>query len=44
MLEKFLKDFRSHRMFSRMGKLGGLGWRLFVLWKRWKSVWSDVPT
>ena len=44
MLEKFLKDCRSHRMFPRMGTLGGPGGRLFVFWKRWKSVWREVPT
>ena len=40
---KFLKDFRSHSMFPRMGTVGGPGGRLFVFWKRWKSVWRDVP-
>ena len=31
-------------MFPKMGTLGGPGGRLFVFWKRRKSVWKDVPT
>ena len=35
-MEKFLKDFRSHRMFPRIGTVGRPGGRLFVFLKRLK--------
>ena len=44
MLEKFLEDFRSQMMFSRMGTLGGPGGGLFWFWRRRRRAWRDAPT
>ena len=44
MLKKFIEYFRSQRMFSRMGTVGGPGRRFFLFWKRRRSAWRDTPT
>ena len=41
--EKFLEDFRSHRLFLRMGTVEGLGGRLFWFWRRRMRAWGDTP-
>ena len=44
MFEKFLEDFRSQRMFPKIGTIGGPGGRLFLFWRSRRSAWRDALT